>query len=304
TDKRIVPVWAVKNNKLKKTSRNPISKTAKVLGAFTDQVQAAPTVTREVIGSIREVRNNPDYVSVFQAPRSILNQPVSSSRRFAAQSYALPRLRMIAKKLGMTINDVVLAICSGAMRAYLLNQRALPKKPLIAMVPVSLRQDASDSGNQITMILANLATHRPDPIERIEMIHRSVQNAKARFGRMSQTEIINYSGIVYSVAGLNLMSGILPKLQAFNLVISNVPGPREPLYWNGAQLDALYPVSIVMDGQAINITLTSYMDKLEVGITACRKTLPRIQSLLSLLEDEIQTFEQLTAHLPTPEAKS
>lgn len=302
TDKRIVPIWAVKNNKLKKPTRNPISKSAKMLGLVNEQLQAVPTVTREVIGSIREVRNNPDYVSVFQAPRSILNQPVSASRRFAAQSYALQRFRCIAKKLGMTINDVVLAVCSGAVRAYLLNQRALPKKPLIAMVPVSLRQDESDSGNQITMILANLATHRPDPIERIEMIHRSVQNAKNRFSRMSATEIINYSGVVYSVAGLNLVSGVLPKLQAFNLVISNVPGPREPMYWNGAQLDAMYPVSIVMDGQAINITLTSYMDKLEVGITACRKTLPRIQSLLSLLEEEIQAFEQLTAHIENPEA--
>jgi len=281
TDKRIVPIWAVKNNKLKKPTRNPISTSSKMIGMVNDQLHAVPTVTREVISSIRDLRSNPDCVSVFQAPRSILNQPVSASRRFAAQSYALQRFRAIAKKLGMTINDVILAVCSGAIRAYLLNQRALPKKPLIAMVPVSL--------------------HRPDPIERIEMIHRSVQNSKRRFSRMSPTEIINYSGIIYSIAGINLVSGVLPKLQAFNLVISNVPGPREPMYWNGAQLDAMYPVSIVMDGQAINITLTSYMDKLEVGITACRKTLPRIQSLLSLLEDEIKAFEQLTAHIADPE---
>ena len=99
------------------------------------------------------------------------------------------------------------------------------------------------------------------------------------------------------MAGLNLISGILPRRQAFNLVISNVPGPREPLYWNGAQLDALYPASVLMDGQALNITLTSYLDKLEVGIMACRHVLPRVQSLLALLEEEIQTFEQLTQHI-------
>jgi diacylglycerol O-acyltransferase len=299
-DKHIVPIWAVKNNKLKRPKTNPISKTAKIMGVLTEQVHTAPTVTREVFTALKELRTNPDYVSAFQAPRSILNQPVSSSRRFAAQSYALPRLRTVAKKLGVTINDMVLAICSGAMRSYLLNQRALPKKPLIAMVPISLRKDDTDSGNQISMILANLATHKADPMERLAMIRRSVINAKDRFGRMSKTEIINYSGIVYSVAGFNLMTGVLPKLQAFNLVISNVPGPREALYWNGAELDALYPVSIVMDGQAMNITLTSYMDKLEVGIIACRRTLPRIQSLLSLLEDEIQNFEHLTAHIPDP----
>jgi len=295
TDKRIVPIWAVKNNKLKKPARNPISKSAKMLGVVNQQLQAVPNVTREVIGSIREVRNNPDYVSVFQAPRSILNQPVSASRRFAAQSYALQRFRTIAKKLGMTINDVVLAVCSGAVRAYLLNQRALPKKPLIAMVPVSLRQDESDSGNQITMILANLATHRPDPIERIEMIHRSVQNAKKRFGRMSPTEIINYSGVVYSVAGMNLISGALPKLQAFNLVISNVPGPKEPLYMHGAKMLANYPVSLIWHGYAANITVHSYVDSLDFGIIACRDTVPRVQRMLDYLEDALAALEN---HLP------
>ena len=85
----------------------------------------------------------------------------------------------------------------------------------------------------------------------------------------------------------------MPKRQAFNVIISNVPGPREPLYWNGAKLDAIYPASIVLDGQALNITMTSYMDKLEVGLTGCRKTLPKMQTLLTHLEQEIQRFEQL-----------
>lgn len=301
-DHHIVPIWAVKNNRLKKPGTNPLSKSAKLLNLVTEQIGSAPTVTREVLTALRELRSNPDYVSAFQAPRSILNQPVSASRRFAAQSYALPRFRAAAKKLGVTINDMILAICSGAIRSYLISQRALPKKPLIAMVPISLRKDDSDSGNQISMILANLGTHKADPMDRLAMIRRSVINAKERFGRMSQSEIINYSGIVYSVAGLNLITGVLPRLQAFNLVISNVTGPREALYWNGAKLDALYPVSIVLDGQAINITLSSYQDKLEVGIIACRRTLPRIQSLLALLEDELLAFEHLTQHIQLPES--
>ena len=91
---------------------------------------------------------------------------------------------------------------------------------------------------------------------------------------------------------------MLPKHQAFNLVISNVPGPREPLYWNGAKLDALYPASIVMDGQALNITMTSYLDKLEVGLIACRNTVPKMQTLLTHLEDEIQRFEKAIRDLP------
>lgn len=300
TENSIVPLWAVKNNKLKRAKLgNPIGKTAKLVKLVSQQVQAIPNLGRELSTTFfKELGKNPDYVSTFQAPRSILNQPISASRRFAAQSYELERFRSVAKKLNVTINDVVLAVCSGAIRSYLIGQRALPKKPLIAMVPVSLRRDDSTSGNQISMILANLGTHKGDPLERLDIIHRSVINAKDRFGRMKPSEILSYSGIVYSLSGLNLISGAAPTRQAFNLVISNVPGPKEPLYWNGAKLDALYPASVLLDGQALNITLTSYLDKLEVGITACRRALPRIQILLALLEEEIQTFEHLTRHMP------
>lgn len=302
TENRIVPIWAVVNNKLKRPKTSPISKTTKFLRLVNDQLHIVPNLSREIATTLfKDVGKNPSYVSTFQAPQCIFNQPISASRRFAAQSYDLSRFRNIAKKLGVTINDVVLAVCSGALRSYLIGQRALPKKPLIAMVPVSLRKDDSTTGNQISMILANLGTHKGDPLERLNIIRCSVQNAKQRFGRMSKAEILSYSGLVYGMAGLNIISGALPRHQAFNLVISNVPGPREPLYWNGAQLDALYPASVLLDGQALNITLTSYMDKLEVGITACRRTLPRVQSLLTLLEEEIQTFEHLTRHIELPE---
>ena len=298
TENSIVPPWAVKNNKLKRPKANPISKTTKFLRTVTEQVQTLPNLTRELANTVfKEMGKNPDFVSTFQAPKSIINQSISASRRFAAQSYELERFRSIAKKLDATINDVVLAVCSGALRSYLIGQRALPKKPLIAMVPISLRQDESASGNQISMILANLGTHKGDPLERLEIIKRSVSNSKKRFSRMSKSEILSYSGMMFSMAGLNLISGVSPRHQAFNLVISNVPGPREPLYWNGAQLDALYPASVLMDGQALNITLTSYLDKLEVGIMACRHVLPRVQSLLALLEEEIQTIEHLTQHI-------
>jgi diacylglycerol O-acyltransferase len=301
-DENVTPLWAVKSERHKKVGIT-LSKTTQFFNTVAKQIQIAPNVTREVYTSITH-RKNPNYVSVFQAPRSIINQSVSASRRFAAQSYDLERLRIIAKKLTtylgdkVTLNDIILAICSGAIRAYLSNQNALPAKPLVAMVPISLRQEGDDSGNAIAMILANLATHLNDPLDRLITIRNSVLNSKDRMSRMTPEEILNYTGIVFSLAGLNLVTGIAPKVQAFNIVISNVPGPKETLYWNGAMLDALYPVSIVMDGQATNITLTSYRDKLEVGIIACRKTLPSIQSLLGLLEYEIVILERLTADIP------
>lgn len=294
-EKSIVPLWCVEGKRAKRL-KDP--KTGLVKGIFNtvkQQLEIAPRVTQELYQTVFKEMKNPDYVSSFQAPSSLLNQRVSSSRRFAAQSFEFDRLRHIAKHLDVTINDIILAVCAGALREYLLSQNALPKKPLIAMVPASVRDDSSDMSNRITMILANLATHKEDPLERLEIITRSVKNAKTRFRRMTSNQILNYSAFIYGAAGLNIISGMMPKRQAFNIVISNVPGPTESLYWNGARLEALYPASIVLDGQALNITMTSYLDKLEVGLTGCRNALPKMQNLLTHLEDEIVRFESIIA---------
>lgn len=293
-EKSIVPPWCVEGPRAKRLKEPKTSRIKKIMGSLKQQFDATPTVIYELSQTIcKDMGRNPDYVSSFQAPSSILNQRVSSSRRFAAQSFELGRLNKIAKSLKVTLNDIILAICSGALREYLISQNALPKKPLIAMVPASLRDDDSDVSNRITMILANLGTHKESPLERLNIIHGSVLNAKQRFKRMNSKQILNYSALVYGAAGFNIMSGMMPKRQAFNIVISNVPGPREPLYWNGAKLDALYPASIVLDGQALNITMTSYLDKLEVGLVGCRTALPKMQNLLIHLEHEIQRFEQI-----------
>jgi len=292
--KAATPLWAIKRDRRPKEEVKALANFAETVNRLRHQATSVPKVAKELYQAIKaSYEKDPDYVSVFQAPRSILNQRVSGSRRFAAQSYSLPRIKAIGKKLGVTINDVVMAMCAGALRTYLLDLNALPAKPLIAMVPMSLRRDDSDSGNQITMILANLGTHLADPLARVDVIHRSVQNAKDRFCRMTQSEIMAYSALVYSIAGLNLLTGIAPKLQAFNVVISNVPGPKEPMYWNGALLDGFYPVSIVLDGMALNITLTSYVDRLEFGLIACRKALPSMQRLLAYLEDSLNELEQI-----------
>ena len=291
-EKALTPLWAVKRDKRPKEETAALSNCADTLTRLRHQASSVPKGAKEPYQAIRaSYEKDPDYVSVFQAPRSILNQKVSGSRRFAAQSYDLTRIKAIGKKLGVTINDVVMAMCAGALRTYMLELNALPEKPLIAMVPMSLRRDDSDGGNQISMILANLGTHLADPKARLDIIHRSVQNAKDRFSRMSPSEIMAYSALVYSISGANLMTGIAPKLQAFNVIISNVPGPRETMYWNGAELDGFYPVSIVLNGMALNMTLTSYVDKLEFGLIACRKALPSMQRLLTYLEDALDELE-------------
>lgn len=259
-------------------------------------------VVKEQLGTIKPVfgelknelkaRNEPGFVSTLQAPTSLLNQRISNSRAFFAITYNLPRFKKIAQSLQVSINDVALAICSGALRSYLLQLQQLPKEPLIAFVPVSLRKDDSASGNQASLVLCNLATDVTDPVERIKAIHDSMTLGKDKFERMEQAQVINYSAISYAWEGVNLLTNAYPKKQAFNILISNVPGPKEPLYWNGAALTALYPASVVFNGQALNITFTSYLDQLHFGIIGCDKTLPNLESLPDWLDTELSKLEE------------
>lgn len=287
------PFWTISKPKSKSKS-GQLTNSGYNLDMVASQLKTIPTISKELFNSVKDFKN-PNFIKSYQTPASVLNQSITSSRRIAAQSYKIERFKKIAKHFGMTINDVVLAVCSGVLRNYLLSNNALPKKTLTAFVPVSLRKDDTDSGNQISFMLANLATNVADPEKRIRIINASIQANKERFSRMNQKEIINYSIVVHMMSMLNLISGIMPKRQGFNLIISNVPGSKEPLYWNGAQLDAMYPLSVLMDGQAMNITFSSYLDKMEFGIVANTRTLPKIQVMLNLIEEELTTFENLVA---------
>ena len=287
----LIPLWAQPPKKREGAAPGPLEIFGGILAETKAQLSTLPTVARELYKSIQDGRKNPDYVSVFQAPRSIFNQRITGSRRFAAQSWELERIKAAGKKHDATLNDVVLGMCASSLRRYLQDLGELPEKPLIAMVPVSLRRDDSESGNQVAMILANLATHIEDPIERMSAIQRSMKTSKDRYSRMNQKEILNYLAAIMAPSGLNMVTGLAPKWQAFNVVISNVPGPRNTLYFGGAKLEGSYPVSIVLDGFALNITLNSYVDKLEFGLIACRRTLPHMQRLLDYLEQGLKELE-------------
>lgn len=250
-----------------------------------------PKVAQEYAKTFRRSTRSTDFVSIFQAPHCLLNEPITGSRRFAAQSWPVERFRRISKAFHCTMNDAVLAVCGSALRNYLISQRALPDRPLIAMIPMSIRQDRSEDGNQIAMILANLGTHVADPAARIEIIKASVKDGKDRVKNMSAQEVLYYTALLMAPAGFNMLTGLLPKWAPFNVVISNVPGPKKPLYWNGAKMEGMYPVSIPIDRIALNITLLSYVDQLEFGLTACRRTLPSMQKLLTYIENGIRELE-------------
>ena len=281
-----------------------LTSTAKLVNALRGQASLVPAVVRELNKTIREARDNPDLVSAFQAPRSIFNQPITGSRRLAAQSYSLPRIRAAMKTHQASQNDIVLAMCASALRRYLLDHDELPAKPLIAMVPMSLRRDESEEGNQIALLLANLGTHIADPLQRLATIKGSTQDAKQRFMRMGAKAMLSYVGAIMGPTGINLITGLAPRWQAFNVVISNVPGPKRPLYINGARCEGMYPVSILTDGIALNITLTSYVDHVEFGVIACRRTLPRVQKLLQYFEDGLAELEVPPLDAPPPPPKT
>lgn len=293
-DRDMTPVWSMPPSKRNKESApEAMDVMTELASAVNKQLSAIPRVTKEVFKSIRSsINKEADFVSAFQAPRSILNQRVTGSRRFAAEDWDLERIKAAGKRHGATLNDVVLAMCASALRSYLTELNELPEEPLIGMVPISLREDDSISGNQVGLVLANLATNEADPIERLKKIRASMQHMKERFSTMSQTEIMNYVATVMAVSGVKMAAGIAPEVQAFNITISNVPGPKKPLYFFGSKLEGTYPVSIVLDGQALNITLNSYDGKLEFGLIACRRTLPSMQNLLRYLEQGLQELEQ------------
>jgi diacylglycerol O-acyltransferase len=188
----------------------------------------------------------------------------------------------------------VLAVCSGALRRYLQGLDALPEQPLIAMVPVALkaRDLHRESGNAVGAVMCNLATDLADPADRLSTIRTSMLGGKQALASMSPLQIVAMTGLGMSPLVLQGLPGYAELFRPpFNVIISNVPGPRSPLYLDGARLDGLYPLSIPYHGQALNITCTSYDSEIGFGLTGCRRTVPHLQYLLGYLDDELAALE-------------
>jgi diacylglycerol O-acyltransferase len=208
-------------------------------------------------------------------------------------------MRGIGKATGTTINDVVLAMCSGAVRAYLLELDALPDTSLVSMVPVGLNAKQSqvasaEGGNAVGAVMVKLGTHLADPGERLRSIHVSMKDGKEALSSMTPVQILAMSAIGQApmiLTPMLRMQGIVRP--PYNVIISNVPGPRTTHYWNGAQLLGTYPLSIPINGMALNITCTSYDGLMCFGLTGCRRTVPHLQRLLTYLDDELKALEKV-----------
>jgi diacylglycerol O-acyltransferase len=245
----------------------------------------------------KSIRNETSALALY-APRTILNQPITAARRFAAQDWPLERLRGISRASGTTLNDVVLAMCSGAMRAYLLELDALPETTLVSMVPVGLRAKEShlpsvQGGNALGSVMVKLGTDLDDPADRLQLVHESMTDGKRALAEMTPVQILAMSALGQApaiLAPMLRMGGVVKP--PYNLIISNVPGPRSTQYFNGMRLVGTYPLSIPIDGMALNITCNSYADQMAFGLTGCRRTVPHLQRLLVHLDNELGALEK------------
>ena len=255
-------------------------------------VSEAVALVPAIVGTVDRALHNRGGSLSLGAPNTILNRQISGSRRFAARSWPIERLRMVAKAADATLNDVVLELSGGALRAFLSEHDALPDDSLVAMVPVSLRRSTSSSGNEIGILMCTLATQCADPVERLARVRGSMIEGKHAMNSMSKLGRLATSAVGVAPLAVGVLTGnrALPR-PPFNVIVSNVPGPDAPLYWNGARVDALYPLSVAVDGQALNITCTSTDDEIAFGLTACGRTVPDLARLLDHVDDELEALE-------------
>jgi diacylglycerol O-acyltransferase / wax synthase len=243
------------------------------------------------------------HTAAGRAPGTPFNQPITPHRRVAFRSVDLDVVKAVKNTYGVSVNDVVLAMCAGALRRWLADHEALPESPLIAMIPVSVRDPASKGalGNKVSAMLAALPTSTTDPENRLELAHAATQAAKAQQAAIPQGLVDQISdfampALTARAARVVFATGLLHRLPPFNVTISNVPGPNVPVYLCGAKLLAHYPVSVITAGQGLNMTVVGYLGKLHFGLTSCRELVPDLETLASYLVDELELLAKAAAH--------
>jgi len=234
-----------------------------------------------------------------RAPATPFNRSITPHRRFAFRSVDLATVKAVKNAFGVSVNDVVMAMCAGALRRWLLDHDALPDQPLVAMIPVSVRDPSAKGalGNRVSAMLAPLPTSVIDPALRLQIVHSATQVAKAQQAAIPQGLVDQISdfavpALTARAARVVFATGVLHRLPPFNITISNVPGPNTQVYLCGARLLAHYPVSVVTDGQGLNITLIGYLGQLHFGLVSCRELVPDIDTLAGSLTDELDLLEK------------
>ncbi|HEX8054489.1 MAG TPA: wax ester/triacylglycerol synthase family O-acyltransferase [Thermoleophilaceae bacterium] len=236
--------------------------------------------------------------SAVRAPRTRFNGRISPHRRFAFGSLPLDKVKAIKNELGITVNDVVMALCATALREWLIERDELPRDPLVAMVPVSVRtpEEQGTYGNRVSTMIVPIPTNEPDPRARLMLMHDSMRAAKDRHSALPASLMQDATQFV-PPALMSRAARVIAELSEvgpppLNLVISNVPGPQDPLYLAGSRLVANYPVSVIMDGVGLNITVLSYNGRLDFGIVADREQIEDAWPLMRKLGESLDEIDE------------
>jgi diacylglycerol O-acyltransferase / wax synthase len=265
------------------------------LALLRDSAAAAAGLSRATLDLGLAAIDDRSLQAPYRGPSSVLGASLGGQRRFATQQYDFDRIKRLAKAAGCTVNDIVLYLSGTALRHYLLEHAQLPDRPLTAGVPVNLR-DAEDQsmGTSIAFMIVELGTNIADARERLRAVRSSTAEAKGHLSRLPAPARTSYTLLLNApyIAGLILgLGGHAPV--PFNVGISNVPGPTEPLYMNGSRLDSLSPLSLLTHGNALNITCVSYAGTLNFGFTGARDTMPHLQRLAIYMGEALVEVEKL-----------
>jgi diacylglycerol O-acyltransferase / wax synthase len=285
------------------------------LGALLRTLERLPVVTartvaqlpRATFGFVRALRVAGRSVTLpLTGPRTSLSRSITASRSVVLTTLPLADVREVAESFRLTVNDVIVSTCAGALRLWLHEAGELPTRPLVAAIPVAVR-DRGDhrSGNRVSVIFSALPTHLVDPAERIDAVRRAMRDAKAThadvrpqtLGALAEAAPWNLLGLMFRAYSDFGLANVLPP--AVNLVLSNVPGPPVPVYLGGARLEGLYALGPIFDGAALNITVTTCNDDVDVGIVSCPDVAPPVDGLVPALEAslaELVALARVPAH--------
>ncbi|WP_327141016.1 wax ester/triacylglycerol synthase family O-acyltransferase [Nocardia sp. NBC_01327] len=235
--------------------------------------------------AVRRARGKTTAQRAYRQPASIFDGPITGRRDLSLRRYELGRFKRLARAADCTINDIVLYLVGTALRTYLTANAELPDRPLTAGVPVDLREGDDDRvGTRAGMMFTALATDIADPAERLAAVRASIREAKQEMAAMPPNTVIGYGLAVTLPWIMGLTWGRTDTPASHPMGISNVPGPRNPLYWNGARLESLYPISLLMHGNPFNVTCLGYLDALHFGVLGAADKLPPMEYLTGALD--------------------
>jgi diacylglycerol O-acyltransferase / wax synthase len=287
---------------LARSARSALRQPGHAVRVATDLIRSTPAIAGALKGPLATLlpghSDQADDLLLpgvrLRAPHTPFNANITAHRRWACTDLPLAEVKSIRVATGLTVNDVVMALCAGALRRWLLDHDALPASALVAAVPVSVRTESQQGalGNQVSMMFAGLPTHLDSSADRLAAVHLAMGVAKEQHDAIPASLLADVSEFALPVLAnqawrLSARLRLFERVSPYNVIISNVPGPNVPLYLAGAKLLAYYPVSAITDGQGLNITVMSYCGTMYFGLVACRELMPDLDKLAGYLRAEL-----------------